>query len=161
MRRRGGQRPADPVSDLEASLDTLLDTPAVRGRDEPAVDAHPPPTPIDQLRMLVTSELMPIVDRLNDRYAGRDIFVTMDPTEFLNGGRSLFILITFKDASLRLDGTVTSDAIAFRETRRFADRAGAVVGGPLIRHTRMTAQVFSDLLHERTIALVKAATAPL
>lgn len=148
-----------PASELESTLESLLDAPQAKRPQDPAPEPASEPSPMDLLRKLIAERCAPVIDRFNAHYADRDISVSMDAADFLNGGRGLTIDVYYQGARLHLEGTVTTDAIAFHETRQFPDRPGVVVAGPMLRTKGLDDRTFNDFLHARTIALVKAATA--
>ncbi len=144
-------------SELESTLDALLTRQGDRGQTcpeaaEPATDI----SPIDKLRQIVSTRLLPLVGQISERYAEKGVTVAMDASDFLDGGRGLLIEIQYSDHRCRLEGTVTSDAIAFHETR-LSVSGGTVIGGPMLRMRQLTDEAFGSFLYERIISLVKAA----
>ncbi len=100
--------------------------------------------------------MIPLVASVAQRYADKGVSLRMDASDFVGGGRGLLIEIEFKDQRLRMDGTVTGNAIAFNETRFSGDSGGIVVGGPTLRTRRLDESVFADFLYDRIIKLVKS-----
>ncbi len=149
------------VTPLEAALDSLLNH-AEGGSNAVARERETPPdvSPLDQLRAAFVDRLIPLVDSIQIRYAGSGVGVSMDASDFLNGGRSMQIDIHYRTHSSCLEGTVMPNAIAFHETRYVSDLGGTVAGGPMLRTRHLTDQAFMDFIYERIIQLVKSEGRP-
>ena len=113
--------------------------------------------PLERLRDMFAEKLIPSVRSIEQRYADKGIGVHMDASDFLGGGRGLYIEIEFKDYRLVLEGTVMEDAIAFLVTRFSGDSGGIVIGGPTLRTRHLCEKVFADFLYDHIIKLVKSA----
>jgi hypothetical protein len=152
------RRPEPDLSPLEATLDSLL-APAADKQKTQQGDKEPQPevSPLDQIRETFGECLLPLVDKINARYADKEISVSLDASDFLNGGRGVLIEIEYRDHRIRLEGTAMPDAIAFQEMRYVSDLGGTVVAGPMLRRRHLTEEGFSDFIYQRVIALVKAA----
>ena len=160
MRRQG--RADDPAAgELKGALDALLAGRAGhRARPQSAQSPAPQPkSPVDLLRERFAERLVPISNKVAERYRDRGIDVGVDASDFLAGGRGLSIEITYEAHRLILEGTVVSEGVAFQETRYISGRGGTVTGGPMIRSQGLTEQGFADFLYDRIISLVKDANA--
>jgi hypothetical protein len=154
--RNNGERRAPQQSKHERSLDALLNSRDSRRDAASQKTAQPKPTPEDDLRDLFHASFIPVVEDLNDRYAERGVSVFMDASDFLSGGRSIAIEITFEHRRHRIEGTVISGAIACTESRFVKGAPGAVTGGPRLRTRDLDEHAFREFLYDRMIQLVKA-----
>jgi hypothetical protein len=57
-----------------------------------------------------------------------------------------------------LQGTVTSDAVAFHEVRYAPDIHGQLVAGPMIRLKHLNGKTFRDFVCERVAILLRDAS---
>ena len=81
----------------------------------------------------------------------------MDAEKFLSGGVEILIEVKFDALGLRMEGTMTSEGIAFHETRVADDMLGVVTTGPMLRARHLTGQLFRDFICERVAQLVRSA----
>lgn len=112
---------------------------------------------LDRLRQLFEGEICGAFEDLREKYAVRGIALTLDVAPFLRGGVDIAITIEFRGAGLRLDGTVTPNVIAFRQTRYDpGNTAGLTGSGPTLRTRDLTATSFRDFVCERMSALLQS-----
>lgn len=112
---------------------------------------------LDRVREKMRSELMPAFEDLRAKYADRGVLIAMDAEKFLSGGVEILIEVKFDKFGLRMEGTVTSEGIAFHETRVADDILGVVTTGPMLRGRHLTGQMFRDFICERVAQLVRSA----
>ena len=82
----------------------------------------------------------------------------MDASNFLQGGREIKFEFGIRDHRLQLHGIVTSEAIAFHETRHGPDVQGELVSGPMLRLRGLDGSVFREFVCERLTYVLRAAT---
>ncbi|MCB9850069.1 MAG: hypothetical protein H6817_05130 [Phycisphaerales bacterium] len=152
---RHSQASETGVTDSEARLDALLrqtlTTPAVNDVPEQRED------PLDRVRRLFAVDLIPMFDQLRAKYAPSGVAMKLDADNFLNGGRDVIITIEYSDHGLRFHGTVTSNAIAFSQTRfTRSDTSGLTDSGPSLRTRDLDHDSFRDFVCARIAALVQS-----
>ena len=82
----------------EETLDALLSTADKRAKPSGVADVSgPEQPPLERLRDMFAEKLIPSVRSIEQRYADKGIGVHMDASDFLGGGRVLYIEIEFKD----------------------------------------------------------------
>lgn len=112
---------------------------------------------IQRLRELFVRELIPAFDELKEKYAASEVILDMEAASFLDGGREIVFQFQVGDYRTRLAGAVTSDAVAFHETRYAPDIEGELVSGPMLRLHRLDARAFKEFICERRAGLLKIA----
>ncbi|MCH9033350.1 MAG: hypothetical protein IID42_02455 [Planctomycetes bacterium] len=110
---------------------------------------------IQRLRELTVTELIPAFEELKEKYAASDVSMEMDASNFLNGGRGIEFHFQVGDYRTKLAGTVTSEAVAFHETRSAPDLEGELASGPMLRLHRLDARAFKEFICERLAVLLK------
>jgi hypothetical protein len=147
-----------PVScgSVETTLDELLRLHQQRQADAARARAASPTDPMERLRRLFRTELVPAIDELAEKYASRGVQLKMDVEDFLQGGNSLCIDIQFEHQGLRLTGTVISSRIAFQETCYSEDAAGAEMSGPALRTRDLSTVQFREFVCQNIGALVRS-----
>lgn len=113
--------------------------------------------PVETLRAQVIDEFAPAFQELVDKYAPSGISLELDASDFLSGGRT--IKMTFKHGEHRsmLEGTVTSDMVAFLETRYSPSCDGQLLRGPALRLRGLTVEKFREFVCQRLAILLKLA----
>jgi len=147
------------AAEVAGKLDALLAKHTERERvaqESPAVGKEQ--SPIEEMRQRFAEKLIPLTESIAECYRPKGISVSLDASDFLQGGRGVRIDITFGDHRLVLDGTALPEAIAFNETRQIRNRGGTVSGGPMLRGARLTEDGFAKFLYDRIISLVREAT---
>ncbi len=130
----------------------FVQKPRVLARPSAAADGH---DRIQRLRALTVTELIPAFDELKEKYAASEVGMDMDASNFLDGGRGIEFHFQVGDYRTKLAGTVTSEAVAFHETRPSPDMEGEVVSGPMLRLHRLNARAFKEFICERLAVLLK------
>ena len=143
----------------EAKLDSLLEQHARKLRDEELKKENnsPKSDPMENIRDLFETELMPAFDDLREKYRKNDISLELDALKLLQGGREIVIDIEYGGVGMRFDGTVMTNVIAFQLTRYSTrDPAGITASGPTLRVRGLTADKFRDFICQRIAALIQA-----
>lgn len=160
VRRTSRVLPA-PTS-VEAELDALVlayeDRKRQAAEDKAAEEADAArPDPIVLLREQITTELIPVINDLSAKYAGKGIGISFDPSNLLAGGRELDIELRIEGNRTELHGIVTKDAISFHEVRHSKDFRGELTSGPALRLRHLNAHTFQSFVCERLMLLIRMA----
>lgn len=147
--------PPPPPRSLETDLDKLILTMKERKRRE-AEQAPKERDRIEELRELMVRELVGVFVELMEKYRDDGISMEMDASNFLEGGREIRFDFALGEFRIQLLGTVTTEAVAFHETRHFPDVRGELVSGPMLRLRTLNARVFRDFVCERLAVLIRA-----
>jgi len=144
--------PSHRTITAERQLDSLLHLLKDRsgGKREASFD------PLRELRQLTLKELVPAFTELVEKYAPAGITMQMDASNFLEGGREVLFEFCLKDYRIALHGTVTTEGIAFHETRYCPHLHGELATGPMLRLRGLNAQVFREFICERLTHLIRA-----
>lgn len=113
--------------------------------------------PVDRLRVQMMSELIPTFNAIASKYAPAGFALKFDVMGFLAGQRDLRIDITFGGSRVELQGTITSEMIAFNEVHYEGDVAGQICSGASLRLRTLTADLFREFLCDRLAVMVRAA----
>jgi len=148
--------PSDHSANAEAALDGLLAKMEDGGPE--GSDAGLTASPLERLRDLMLRELSPVAMELSEKYSPKGISVTLDASNFLKGGREIRLEFALGPYRTVLQGTVTSEAIAFEEVRYSPHIDGELMSGPSLRIRTMTADSFREFLCTRVMLLLKMAT---
>lgn len=143
-----------PMS-VEDELDALLSVWQKRERERVATSTSDKPDPIQDLRALARGEFITIFVDLMEKYSEMGISMAMDASNFLEGGREIKFEFGFGEYRMNLHGTVTTEAIAFHETRYAPDVRGELTSGPMLRLRHLDGQAFRDFLCERLAVLLR------
>ncbi|MGB2986573.1 MAG: hypothetical protein WBE26_11900 [Phycisphaerae bacterium] len=149
--------PSDPPTrNPEEELDSLLS--ALDGRREQTADRNAgfSADPIQRLRELTLSELVPVFVELVEKYSQSGISLQMDASNFLQGGREIKFEFGIGGWRSHLQGTVTADAIAFHEARFTPDVHGELLSGPMLRVRGLNADTFRNFVCERLTVLLRS-----
>lgn len=150
------RKPKGEQATAESQLDDLFEVQGTRHLDESSGEAALF-SRMDQLRRRFITDLIPAFDQIRQKYAEKGVMLELDADNFVNGGRKLTVTIEYEDAGTRLEGVVTSSAIAFTETRfSSSDRSGVAVSGPSLRIHDLNAHVFRDFVCRQIAPLVQA-----
>ena len=150
------QKPPPPLPP-EQELDTLIT--ALKERQKQAANEHDAgaPDPIQTLREVMANELVPTFLELVEKYSKSGMSMQMDASNFLEGGREIRFEFGIGDYRTQLHGTVTTEAIAFHETRYAPDVHGELLSGPMLRLRGLDARVFRAFICERLTILLRGA----
>jgi len=138
----------------ERQLDSLIHLMKDRSQGDPSSTYDP----LHDLRQLTLKEFVPVFGELVDKYSAAGISMQMDASNFLEGGREILFDFRLKDYRFTLHGTVTSEGIAFHETRYCPKLHGELATGPMLRLRGLNAAVFREFICERLTHLIRAAT---
>jgi len=147
--------PAQPVKAPEVELDSLIDR--IEQRQKSAADTTVNSSSLENLRNLLLQELIPAFMELSEKYSCRGISMRMDPSGFLQGDRGWDFEFAYNGYKSCLQGTVTSDMVAFEETRYAPNLGGELVSGPVLRVRTLNSSSFRDFVCERLALLLKTA----
>jgi len=138
-------------------LDTLITTLKERQKQAASESDATAPDPIQTLREVMLNELVPNFVELVEKYSKSGISMQMDASNFLEGGREIRFEFSIGDHRTQLHGTVTTEAIAFHETRYAPDLHGELLSGPMMRLRGLDARVFRKFICERLTILLRGA----
>jgi hypothetical protein len=147
--------PPTPEEELDSVLETYQERVAETERDKKLKSK---PDPVGVLRAQMLNEFIPVFVELVEKYSANGITMHMDASDFLDGGREVRFEFTLGKSDAQLLGTVTTEAIAFHETRHSPDLRGDLVTGPMLRLRGLTAEIFRDFICQRLTLLVRTAT---
>ncbi len=149
--------PPPPPRTAERELDSLLTNLADRQKGKEAGPAASAQNSLQSLRELVMRELIPVFVELVDKYSKAGVSMQMDASSLLEGGREIKFEFGVGEYRNQLQGTVTSDAIAFHEIRYAPDIDGQLMAGPMLRLKLLDAKTFREFVCERLALLLRAA----
>ena len=138
-------------------MDALLALKTQRQEREAAKAADTRDDPLDMLRKIMVSDLIPTFAELVDKYAPMGVSMRMDASKLLAGGREVTFDFAVGDDRSTLVGTVTSEAIAFHETRYVAGTSGGLTSGPMLRLRQLDRSTFRAFVCERLATLMRSA----
>lgn len=151
-------RPPDPLNEsVEEELDSLIVVLKERQNDPDDGFESDTPDRIQVLRELTADELVPTFAELKKKYASSGVSLEMDVSDFLEGGREIRFEFSFKEYRSQLLGTVTTEAIAFHETRHAPGLNGQLVSGPMLRLRHLDRATFREFICERLAVLLRTA----
>ncbi len=162
MKRLIPDEPSSPQSKPSAGppedeLDALLD----KVEEKQAAKVEQPdeerPDVIETFRSMMRQVYIPTFETVQAKYASKGISMTMDADEFLGGGSSLKIRLTYGEVNMELDGTVMRGGVAFYIIHGTGQNKGAVVSGPLLRIRNLSGEDFRQFLVEHLGQLIKDA----
>lgn len=113
--------------------------------------------PVETLRVQIIDEFAPAFQELIDKYAPSGISLELDASDFLAGGRTLKMSFKHGEHRSLLEGTVTSDMVAFLETRYSPCCDGQLLRGPALRLRGLTVDKFREFVCQRLAILLKLA----
>jgi len=150
--------PTSQPRTAERDLDGLVAALADREKGGAIGLAGGAPDPIVTLRELLIRELIPVFVELVEKYSAAGIAMQMDASNLLEGGREIKFEFGVGEHRTQLQGTVTTDAIAFHEVRYAPDIDGQLVAGPMLRLKQLSAKTFREFVCERLAQLIRSAT---
>lgn len=151
------QPPPPEEPKAEDELDALIDVLSTRSRQR-ASGADPfEDDPLLALRKLTLSTLVPVFVELVEKYSPSGISMQMDASNFLEGGREIKFEFGLGEYRFQLQGTVTTEGIAFHETRYSPDFQGELTSGPMLRLRGLNASTFRQFVCERLTLLLRSA----
>ena len=142
-----------PAPSPEEELDTLLAN--LGGQSDEAMSATGKTEPLQGLRDLMGNELIPVFAQLIEKYEPSGIYMRMDVSQFLEGGREVQWEFSVGNHRAVLHGTVTTEAIAFHETRYSPTVNGELISGPMLRLRGLNAQIFRQFVCQRLTVLLR------
>ncbi len=145
--------PPPPPRSAENELDSLINVMEKRGVNIASAAADP----LIRLRSLMLNDLVPEFVELVEKYSGMGVSLQMDASNFLEGGREVKFEFGLGEYRFQLHGTVTSEGIAFHETRYCPDLHGELATGPMLRLHGLNRDVFREFVCERLTHLIRAA----
>lgn len=137
----------------EKELDSLIRVMEERGKNPRAVESDP----LHRLRELTISEFVPVFVELVEKYSAVGISMQMDASNFLEGGREIRFEFGLGAYRFQLHGTVTTEGIAFHETRYCPDLHGELTTGPMLRVRGLDGRMFREFICERLTHLIRTA----
>ena len=151
------QESESSVGPPEDELDALLDKVEEKQAAKEGQSAEEPPDAIETFRSLMRQVYIPTFETVQAKYASKGISMAMDVDEFLGGGSSLKIRLTYGEVTKELDGTVMRGGVAFYIIHGTGQNKGAVVSGPLLRIRNLSGDDFRQFLVEHLGQLIKDA----
>lgn len=142
----------------EQNLDALLAARSGAAAEPVSAVALEPAAPLswmDALRRLISRELIPVFEDIKAKYESYGIALSMDVSDFLQGGRGVVIKFDTPPRSIELEGTVINEGIAFNEIQSYGGVPGAICSGPMLRVRRLTAEAFRDFICAQLAPLVR------
>lgn len=151
------QPPPRKSKTVEGELDaliTLLNDRKTKAAERAATVA---PDPVQVLRDRTIQEFIPIFVEIVEKYSKSGVAMEMDASNLLQGGREIKFEFAVGEYRSVLQGTVTTEGIAFHESRYAPDIRGELTSGPMLRLRNLTGDVFRDFVCERLTILVRTA----
>jgi len=142
---------------VEGELDTLITLLGDRKAKAAERTATVVPDPIQVLRERTVKEYIPVFVEMMEKYSKSGVAMEMDASNLLQGGREIKFEFTVGEYRSVLQGTVTTEGIAFHETRYAPDIQGELTSGPMLRLRSLTGDTFRDFVCERLAILVRTA----
>lgn len=156
QRTRPALKPPPPTAEEE--LDSLIGALSSRRLEDADKDGGLKSDAIEALRSQTIDELIPVFVELVEKYSKSGVSLQMDASNFLEGGREIRFEFGLGDYRTQLLGTVTTEAIAFHETRYSPDVQGELISGPMLRLRGLDGRTFRDFICQRLTLLIRAAT---
>ncbi|MBI1825338.1 MAG: hypothetical protein HY287_13720 [Planctomycetes bacterium] len=150
-------KPAQARS-AENDLDALLNSYRQKSAEPGAGEAAMVQDPIQALREQIIRDLIPCFLELVEKYCRSGVQLQMDASNLLDGGRELKFEFSLGDYRSELQGTVTTDVIAFHEVRSAPDIHGQLLAGPMLRLKQLSPKTFREFVCERLALLLKQAS---
>lgn len=142
--------------DTESELDTLVPVLKKQDADGPGPGKSGAPERLQALRDLMLKELIPVFVELVEKYSDAGFTMQMDASNFLEGGREIRFEFGIGDFRTELLGTVTTEAIAFHETRYSPNVHGDLISGPMLRLHTLDSTTFRDFVCERLLIIARS-----
>ena len=148
--------PDPPAKNIEGELDALVNSLEERQKPTEAEGQRRAADPIHSLREMTVRELVPVFVELVEKYSKSGISMQMNASGLLEGGREIQFEFGIGEYRVQLQGTVTSDAIAFYEVRYAPDIDGQLLTGPMLRLKQLNAKTFREFVCERLAMLIRS-----
>lgn len=116
-------------------------------------------SPLEVLRRQMREELIPAFDEIRKKYESLGISMTMDASDFLDGGRHITLEFAREPYIIRLEGAVTDRAIGFNEVHSTRLVEGTIKSGPMLMTRRLSVEQFREFVFERVAILIKSVLA--
>lgn len=142
--------------ETESELDSLVPVLKKRDGDNRATGGAGGPERLQTLRKLMLEKLIPVFVELVEKYSEAGFAMQMDASNFLEGGREIRFEFGIGDFRTELLGTVTTEAIAFHETRFSPNVYGDLISGPMLRLHTLDSTTFRDFVCERLLVLARS-----
>ncbi len=157
---RAKNQPQRPIKKTaEGELDRLVSAMEDRRRqDEKKETAKPKLDPLQKLREQMVREFVPVFVELVEKYSETGVAMHMDASNLLEGGREINFEFGLGEYRTQLQGTVTSDSIAFHEMRFAPQIRGQIVAGPMLRLKGLSAKTFREFVCSRLTVLIRQAS---
>jgi hypothetical protein len=147
-----------PSHSAENDLDSLLASYKQKASESGAGEVQATQDPIQSLREQVIRDLIPCFLELVEKYGRSGVQLQMDASNLLDGGRELKFEFSLGEYRSELQGTVTTDVIAFHEVRSAPDIHGQLLAGPMLRLKQLSPKTFREFVCERLSLLLKQAS---
>ena len=140
----------------ESELDSLM--PILKKQDADGLGSGKSSTSerLQALRDLMLKKLIPVFVELVEKYSDAGFTMQMDASNFLEGGREIRFEFGIGDFRTELLGTVTTEAIAFHETRYSPNIHGDLISGPMLRLHTLNSTTFRDFVCERLLIIARS-----
>ena len=143
--------------ETESELDSLVPVLKKHRVDGPRTAKSGGPERLQMLRKLMLEKLIPVFVELVEKYSEAGFAMQMDASNFLEGGREIKFEFGLGEYRSQLHGTVTTEGIAFHETRYSPDFRGELTSGPMLRLRGLNAATFRQFVCERLTFLLRSA----
>ena len=140
----------------ESELDSLVPVLKEHDADAPDTGKSDRTERLQTLRKLMLEKLIPVFVELVEKYSDAGFTMQMDASNFLEGGREIRFEFGIGDFRTELLGTVTTEAIAFHETRFSPHVYGDLISGPMLRLHTLNSTTFRDFVCERLLVLARS-----
>ncbi len=147
-----------PARTAEDDLDSLIGVLKERAQQNSGDAGTLTKDPLQALRQLTINELVPVFVELVEKYSTAGISMQMDASSFLEGGREMKFEFGVGEYRTQLLGTVTTEGIAFHETRYSPDMHGELTTGPMLRLRQLNAKSFREFVCSRLTILLRSAS---
>jgi len=110
---------------------------------------------VQRFRELLVNELITVFIELVEKYSKTGVSMQMDASNFLEGGRELKFEFALGEFRSQLQGTVTSEGVAFQEVKYSPDFHGELTAGPMLRIRHLTPDLFREFICGRLALLIR------
>ncbi len=147
----------EPKKDIEFEVESLITNLQEQQNQTGDRQDSEEPDPLECLRRQMVDEYIPLFAELMEKYRQSGITMRMDASNFLEGGREMNFEFSLGAYRAKLAGTVTTEGIAFQETRYTPEIRGELISGPMLRLRSLNADTFRKFLCGRLALLLKSA----
>ena len=154
---RAKYQPPTPVKKTaEGELDRMVAVIEERRRKAAKKESTKPKAdPLQHLREQMVREFVPVFVELVEKYSEAGVAMHMDASNLLEGGREINFEFGLGEYRTQLQGTVTTDSIAFHEVRFAPDVRGQIVAGPMLRLKGLSVKAFREFVCGRLTVLLR------